>query len=417
MVSIALYFKLSVLVVIMLLCGCVAQHRINALAQSLEVDGAESSLLELNEIKPSQRDRVQYLLNRGTLYRLNDRLAASTQDLETAKNIMRTLQATSLIESIGAVSINETVRSYAGTPSERVLVHTMLAFNYLQQGNLDGARVEMLQAGITMREVADGESLRGQLASSHYLTGLIYELNDEWDNAMISYRNTAKIFDQLNLAIPEALQISLLQTSYRQGLDQEYQVYVQRFSKQAKPFMAQEKELIVFYADGVVSHKKQHTISLYSYKLQQQIVFSVPYYAAKVYRESSFSLSIAGQYHSTDELESIDNLVRKDLENEMPGIIATATARVLAKYQMIEEMRKKEGDSMAALINLASAISEQADLRSWNMLPSSLQVARIRIPAGTDIESIALAGQVNSNELLNFNQGNTLLLIVNSIKH
>ncbi len=417
MVAIAPSIKLAVLVLLTLLTGCVAQHKINSLADSLQIKGADSTLAALEKIDPNGRDRAQYLLNRGTLYRLSGDLAASTQDLESAKTIMRKLQASSVTENIAALTINETLRSYSGTPSERVLVHTVLAYNYLQQNDLDGARVEMLQADITMREVADGDKLRGQLASSHFLAGLIYELNGEWDNAMISYRNTAEILDQRSQRIPAAVQSSLLQTSFRQGLKQEYQSYVNRFSRETRPVAEGERELIVFYSDGIVSHKRQRTISLYSYELKQQVTISVPYYPSANYFPRPLNLSVAGENRSTDLLEDLEILARNDFEEEIPGITAATTARAVAKYQMVEKMRREQGDSMAVLFNLAAAITEQADLRSWNMLPSSIQVARIRIAADIDIDAIDLTQGLNASDILEFNQGNILLLLANSVGH
>ncbi|MCP3908358.1 MAG: hypothetical protein GY712_10130 [Oceanicoccus sp.] len=421
MVAVLRSVKVTLLLVLALLSGCVAQHKVNSLAESLQVAGADSTLAALEKINPNNRDRAQYLLNRGTLYRLNGNIDASTEDLEAAKSIMHSLQASSLSENFAALTINETLRSYAGTASERVLVHTVLAYNYLQQSDLASARVEMLQADITMREVADGDTLRGQLASSHFLAGLIYELNGEWDNAMISYRSSADILDQRGQPIPDAVQKSLLQTSLRQGLKEEYQRYSQRFAKTAQPLAQGEKELIVFYFDGTVSHKRQQTLSIYSFELKQQISLSVPYYAphnsSANYYPRPLTLSVAGQSLRTGLIEDLEILARNDFNDEIPAITAAATARVVAKYQLVEKMRRERGDSMAALLNLASTIAEQADLRSWNMLPSSIQVARIRIAADIDVEAMDLTNGLNASELLKFNQGNTLLLLANSVGH
>ncbi len=417
MVAAAPSIKLAILLALALLGGCVSQHKVNSLAESLQLVGADSTLAALEKIDPSGRDRAQYLLNRGTLYRLSGNLEASTKDLEAAKVIMRKLQASSVAENFTALTVNETLRSYSGTASERVLVHTVLAYNYLQQQDLDGARVEMLQADVTMREVADGDELRGQLASSHFLAGMIYEINGEWDNAMISYRNTAEILDQRGQPIPDAVQKSLLQTSFRQGLSEEYQRYSQRFSRQAKPLAEGEKELIVFYSDGIVSHKRQRTLSVYSFELKQQISFSVPYYPTANYFPRPLNLSIAGKNIQTGLIENVEVLARNDFKDEITGITAAATARMVAKYQLVEKMRREQGDSMALLFNLASTIAEQADLRSWNMLPSSIQVARVRIAPDVNLEAMDLTAGLNASELLEYNQGNTLLLLANSVGH
>ncbi|MEE8059846.1 MAG: hypothetical protein V3T17_18740 [Pseudomonadales bacterium] len=408
--------RLTVLICLLALSACTVQQRqINALADSLHIIGAKQTLQALEKIDPKLRDRAQYLLNRGTLKRLTGDLEASTIDLRSAKNIMVSLQATSVTENVAAVTVNETLRSYTGTPSERVLLHQLLAYNHLQQDDLDGARVEMLQADVTMREVAKADNLRGQLASAHYLTGIIYELNGEWDDAMISYRRVVEIMDEHHQSIPAALQDSLLQTSYRQGFAEEYKRYVKRFSRQAQTFKNGDRELLVLYADGIVSNKQQHFVSVYSIERLQNVSLAIPYYPPSNYRPQYFTLHVAGKYHRTQILENIEDLARQDLADELPRITATTLLRVVAKYQAAKKTREKQGDLAGVLVNIAATFVEQADLRSWNMLPSSLQVARIRIPAGMDAEGADLPGGLSSSKVHSFNHGNTLLLIADSV--
>ena len=61
----------------------------------------------------------------------------------------------------------------------------------------------------------------------------------------------------------------------------------------------------------------------------------------------------------------------------MPTITATTLARSVAKYQAVRQAQRKD-EIAGLLLNLATTFSETADLRSWNMLPANIQVARIR---------------------------------------
>jgi hypothetical protein len=172
--------------------GCTS-WQVNQLANTLPQMGPEQTLLKLQEIVPSDRDSGQYLLDRGILKFYSGDVPGSRQDLEQAKSIMGSLTAVSITENFAALTTNETLRSYAGTPSEQALVHAMLALGYLGEGDLDGARVEMLQADVTMKQLADGNSVSGQLASVLFLAGLVYEINGELDDALISYRKAYDI--------------------------------------------------------------------------------------------------------------------------------------------------------------------------------------------------------------------------------
>ena len=268
---------------VLFLEGC-SSWQVNSLAEQLETNGPEATLQALQDVSPAERDRAQYLLNLGILkFRTGD-FSGSIEDLQQAKQIMRELQATSFTETAAAAVVNETFRAYSGTPSERVLIHLLLALSYLANGDLDGARVEMLQSDVLMQELAQADSVSGQLASARFLAGIVYELGGEWDDAMISYRRAANIMQARDMAIPDALATSLLKTSLRQGFDEEYQGYAQQFGREAQTAEAGDGEIIVFYSDGVVSNIKQHKMTLYSLQLQQLISIAVPHYPAANYR-------------------------------------------------------------------------------------------------------------------------------------
>jgi hypothetical protein len=80
-------------------------------------------------------------------------------------------------------------------------------------------------------------------------------------------------------------------------------------------------------------------------------------------------------------LEDIETLARQGLEAQEGAIYAAALARIVSKQQAVRAAQK---DSPLAgfATNLATIFSEIADTRSWNMLPSSIQVARVIVPAG-----------------------------------
>jgi hypothetical protein len=56
--------------------------------------------------------------------------------------------------------------------------------------------------------------------------------------------------------------------------------------------------------------------------------------------------------------------------------------RALAKYT-VHQKAKKESEGLGILANILGSVSERADTRSWAMLPDSIHMARLRLPAGT----------------------------------
>ncbi|WP_101758200.1 COG3014 family protein [Oceanicoccus sp. KOV_DT_Chl] len=405
------------LLTLCLVSGCVTQLRQqNSFVDSIRTQGLAQTQTNLEKIKSNERSMALHLLNLGTLKSLNGDYQSSNADLERAKQIINRLQASSITENVGAATINETLRSYTGTPSERVLLHLQKALNYLQLQQLDEARVEILQADVTMQQLAKADSLSGQLASAHFISGLIYELNSEFDNAMISYRRALAISDRQKQTVPLPLQDSLLQLSKSQDFKEEYQTYQRRFSHPADTLANGDRELFIIYTDGLISHKEQQRISVYSFQQQQNIALAVPVYPASLYYPQSLTVNIAGKNYRTEMIENIETLARQDLNQAMPAITAAAMTRMLAKYQVTHDVQKSQGELAGLLVNIAGSLSERADLRSWNMLPSSIQVARVIIPASVSINDIQWPPELNQPTVLRFSEGKKLLLIASSLQ-
>lgn len=370
---------------LLLLSGC-ASWQVNQAAAGLAVAGPGPTLARLEKIQPPGRDRAQYLLNTGVLKLYLGDWAGSRQDLEEAKNIMSSMQAVSVTENFAALTTNETLRTYNGTPTDLVMVHEMLALGYLLAGDLDGARVEMLQANVTMKQEADDDSTLGQLASARFLSGLIYEMNREWDDALIAYRRAYEILSDRNEAIPPALQTSLLNLTKRQGFKKEYQDFSNRFGREASLPGKGEGEWILLYFDGVVSNKTEARISVYDGEVGAMVSVVMPKYFPSQYQPRSLTLVAAGaESQRSGIIDNLETRAREDLDAERAKILAAATVRAVAKHKMVQEAQSKN-DFSGILMNIASVASEQADVRSWNMLPASLQVARIKAPLEQSVQ-------------------------------
>lgn len=398
---------------LLFLQGCTA-WQVNQIASQLPAIGPATALQQLEKIEPPERDRAQYLLNRGTLkFYLGD-LAGSREDLAGAQRIMNALQASSVVENLAAVSTNETLRSYTGTPTDQVLVHVLLALTYLGEGNLDGARVEILQSQVAMQRLAKADSSSGQLAMARYLAGVIYELNREWDDALISYRQAHAILVQRNQMIPLALQDSLLMLARRQGMKEDYQRFSKEFSRDAEAGMADAGAVFLIYLDGVVSTKAESRISVVAGDDAQFISVVVPHYPPARHINRPLALQVGAARHSTQVIEDIESRARDDLADEMTAIMATATARAVAKYNMVNEAQNQS--QMGGLIaNLATIVTEQADVRSWNMLPASFQVLRVAVPQGSAIQIPERADPEPLPALLAATQGRKVVVVLSGL--
>jgi hypothetical protein len=359
-----------------ILSGCATSNRnmsevANQLRHNLPV---ESAITKLEAIKVERQSTAQHQLNLGYLQLVSGDYQNALANFEQAKITMASLQAISLSENLQSATINETGRSYSGWPTDRVLVHGMMAMAYLLNNDLNGARVEILQADTQMNKLAeaDTKSLQGQLAFVRYLAGVIYELNEEYDSALISYRMAFDILTARNETIPTPLQQNLIDLTASIGLEQESKQYQKSFRLAVSA--QQENKQYIFAFDGVVTQMKEAKSVLLWDIDDVYLSVALPKFPRNNYVAlTSYSLDGRGEI-STQSIESIESRARDDLQARMPKITAMALARAGAKYQTVKELNKKD-NVLGAFANVLSIVSEVADLRHWSMLPSSIQIA------------------------------------------
>ncbi|HEU5210703.1 MAG TPA: hypothetical protein VFU06_15015 [Longimicrobiales bacterium] len=97
---------------------------------------------------------------------------------------------------------------------------------------------------------------------------------------------------------------------------------------------------------------------------------------------------------------SVSSAVAEDLRADRPMLVARTVARAAAKLAITrgieDEIREKDdgaAELFAMLGNVAFAVTEQADTRSWTLLPAAVEIVRVRVPAGGGDLRIEVAGR------------------------
>ncbi len=365
-----------------ILSGCAASNRdmsdvANQLRHNLPV---ESALTKIQAVQVESQSIAQHQLNVGYLQLLNGDYNNALINFEQAKKTMAALQATSITENLSSATVNETLRSYSGWPTDQVLVHGMMAMAYLFNNDLNGARVEILQADVSMNKLSASKGSQGQLAFVRYLAGVIYELNNEYDSALISYRMALTILTRDNETIPLSLRQSLIDLTARNGLNSESKSYQKKF--RLEPSKPHSNKQFIFAFDGVVTQMQQAKTTLWWDIDDVYLSVALPKFPRNNYIASPFYITSKNGEISTQTIESIEKRAREDLQARMPQISATALARAGAKFQTVKELNKKD-NVLGAFANVLTIISEVADLRHWSLLPSSIQTATSYDNAGT----------------------------------
>ena len=386
------------------LCGCATfSETIQSTERSLAQQQPKLALTEYEKLHAPDHDRVLFLMNRGMLLRMAGDYAASTRDLEQAKNLIEELRAVSIREQALSLTINDATKSFIGEDFERVMVNTYLALNYLEQGKLDEARVEALQVDLLLRDEEQKVTIvkpYAEDAFARYLTGIVYEDEGEWSDAMIAYRKAYEAYQKqieaFGVEIPETLKHDLIRLADRMGLTDEARKY--RRELKIKDTMSEAQllesgEIILTVHAGLAPLKRENAATVLNPATGRFLRIALPQYHTRAQPLAYASLE-ADPSHSvkTSRVENIDTIAVKTLDAEMPGITARAIARMALKDAAAKAASSSRsggsGGSSAAgpllglAVNMAAILTERADTRSWFTLPGEIHLARLALPPG-----------------------------------
>ncbi len=396
-----LYLKLSLIFALGALVQSCASYGSHATTmRDGLLTGQPELSLAIAEEKDKDFEEVISSLDKGMLRRINNDFTGSNEVFEIAKQEIEKLYGFSVTENLASVTINETMRGYDGDRYEQLLLHAYMAMNYIQLGQIDSARVEMLQANVKMMEWGDEPD---EDAFLRYLEGIIYESLGEDDSALISYRKAYTIYKEKSgeqyPVMPELIKKDLLRMLAWQGLWSEYKTYKKELNMpDFKPVKdsSQFGELIVILNNGLAPIRSEKALYIFSPEVQQNLRVAFPSYDQPRQNLYLSQVSVNGEQLRLQPVEDIDKLARYSLEQDMPGIMARATARAVVKYN--SQKSASDNSSFAGLLmTVTNLVTERADTRSWTTLPQEIQLQRVLLPVGehtVTIQFLNAAGNI-----------------------
>lgn len=115
------------------------------------------------------------------------------------------------------------------------------------------------------------------------------------------------------------------------------------------------------------------------------------------------ALSVDGNSMPLTLLTDVNLMARRALSDEMPGIIVRSSTRAIAKaaaQKAVQDNAQSMG-AVGSLLSLATTITavatENADERTWRMLPGTFSIVRMSLPIGT--HKIDLGGHSREMQL------------------
>jgi len=353
------------------------------------------ALLELEQHPQTGKNELLYLLDKAMLQRMTGAYELSNQTFEKAKKLVDELDATSIIEQAGAVTINDGMMSYEGEDYEQVAIHLYAALNYIKLGLWDEARVEALQVDIRLKEIAQkNETEFEEDAFSRYLSGVIYEQLDEQDEAMIAYRKAYQTYTKQKQSVPAFLKHDLLRMSQFLGLKDEFQKLQQEFGIEKTASLkelSQQGEVLIIFHHSLAPIKRSDSVLVMGDKGVQHRI-SLPIYQSRPSYVNTVRLNVGASSVEANLVHDFDDIARRSFERKKPMMVARLIARTILKKAAAKNVENNNGSLAGLMVDVAGMVTETADTRSWLTLPKDIHFARFPVESGTYPASLSLIG-------------------------
>lgn len=367
------------------------------------------TLLNSNEKNYGERNRLLYQMDYGLVLHLAGHYEKSIEVFEDAKKTFDRLITQSVSQIITTWVLNDNAADYRGEDFERVMINIFQSLNFARLRNFEEALVEARDVDSKLRVInkrynLDQKNVYKEDAFARLLMGLLFEVSGrrtDDDDALISYRKAVDIYEQdyypnYGLKTPRILKENILAMAQKLG-SKDYPYYRKifgdiEFETFATKSQKGEVYLIHYYGLSPVKHQGFVYLPLpggYIYKLAfpQYDHRDVDYHDG-IFKAVNRDLEV---FQSVTEVaEDVQAIAIKNLENRKVRVVAKALVRSGAKYYLEriheKKIRKRYGKETVRWFRYISSLynigSEQADLRSWQTLPSTILVARLILEPG-----------------------------------
>lgn len=412
------------------------------------VEGRYESALEM--VTPSRAtvgDELLRLQYKGLVAHYAGHWEESNAALQRAAALAEDRYTRSISRDALSLVTSDRVLRYRPSSTERLLLHYYGALNYLRLGDPESAAVEARLLSRALEQDADGRELGAERRELHAIlrqvTGAVFEAAGERNDAEVAYRLAARaagtdsvpqlaaglspdsgvvvmVVERGFVAHRVARSVNILlwphevrslrgadasagtdatsaATALAEQLLSEWSAGAD-LSERSGPRSASGPSsrpfLFVPRANSADSSRRGGTPYL--------LRVSWPDLAGAAPSLSAPRIRLAGDVSQPVSLRSnVSAAVAEDFRRQQPLLLAKSLLRALTKHAVASTVRKgvKEEDEalgeLAGLVaNAGLSLLEQADTRSWHLVPAELSVVRLRLPAGEQELSVEVPPEV-----------------------
>ena len=412
-----------------MISGCAAGFNHSQLNQYLETGECNRATAYVDQGRKSYGDNGEllYLLDSAMVYFQCQDFESAQSRFREAEDLAEKLWTESISRNIAAFAVSDNVLKYQGEDYERVLIHLVSAIGFLRAGRLDEALVECRRLDSLLslfNATYEEKNVYKEDAFARYLSGMLHEADGELDDAFIDYYKAVRIYKDYakayGLSAPAVLEEDLLRVAQAVGRLDEARSVVP--DSESRSWLTQSDtramgRVVYIQFSGFAPLKIQDRIIIPTRGGPVTVAFPRMVTAPPACRPGRLVLTSteAGIEARIFPAEDINRIAVKNLDDRKGRVIAKTMVRAATKQVIISGLANQGDEEAQAtirlLLNMINLFVEQADTRTWRLLPGEIHVSRVYVPQGEYQVNLSLCdGDVRSLEKIRIAAGDTSFL-------
>ncbi len=386
------FYQNLIIISLVFLSGCAGYMRNTKAARTLfnRREFKDAAIEYTKQIGKIGNEELLALLDTAISYHYAGDYKNSIKYFLKADKLSEKLDMISVSRQIASLAATDYVLKYKGEDFEKILINTYLAMDYLMLGDLEGAMVEVRRINQKLKRYSKLCKCDYKLNPfSIYLSGLIFEMNGQSEDAYIDYEKVARIMQQFPLIKNDLRRIAGRAGRKQENNDPANDLKWRNLFGRAKPQAADKSygELIVFFESGRSPQKHQETR-----------VIAIPVYHRRKSLTAFAEVYVDGRYYDrTYVLNDIEKTAIRELKEKNMRMLAKQSVVTAGKIALAHQIGKETKNPIAGHLALMFFhATNKADTRSWLSLPKNIQLSRISLPAGNHNVTLKLYSRYNN---------------------